>query len=124
MLLQKRVQAQNLSESAKIRKQKTNVKWVKANPTRVAAKKSRYRGKMYGYVIDGNYSEEDWKSLVASLNECCASCKQKLPLERDHIIPISQGGSNNIDNIQPLCRQCNARKGSQSIDYRQDKETT
>lgn len=28
------------------------------------------------------------------------------------------GGTNNIDNIQPLCKRCNSSKNKRYIDYR------
>ena len=59
----------------------------------------------------GTYSKDEWDSLVEKMNGVCPRCKQ--PTEKftvDHIIPISKGGSNTIENIQPLCFSCNASK--------------
>lgn len=37
------------------------------------------------------------------------------PLTVDHIIPKSKGGSNELDNLQPMCYACNHKKGNKII---------
>lgn len=41
----------------------------------------------------------------------CVQCGSDQYLEFDHVIPWSKGGASTIDNIQLLCRKCNALKG-------------
>jgi hypothetical protein len=40
----------------------------------------------------------------------CACCGTDKKLVWDHIIPLSNGGSNRRENLQRLCRRCNASK--------------
>lgn len=66
----------------------------------------------------GSHTATEWRKLCAAYNHCCVCCGQQKPLTEDHIIPVINGGSDNIDNIQPLCDTCNKRKGAKTIDYR------
>lgn len=40
----------------------------------------------------------------------CGSSKDETSLEIDHIVPVAKGGTNDIDNLQTLCRECNRMK--------------
>jgi 5-methylcytosine-specific restriction endonuclease McrA len=37
-----------------------------------------------------------------------------------HIIPISKGGKKTLENLRPICSNCNARMGSYSWDEYED----
>jgi flavoprotein len=37
------------------------------------------------------------------------------PMEYDHVIPYSMGGDNSVENIQLLCRRCNAAKSNRCV---------
>jgi len=67
----------------------------------------------------GTHTKIEWENMRLFFGECL-KCGAENDIVKDHITPIYQEGSDGIDNIQPLCRNCNASKGSESIDYRLD----
>ncbi len=42
----------------------------------------------------------------------CVICGTHLALTIDHKMPVSRGGSNDINNLQTMCMPCNASKGA------------
>ena len=50
----------------------------------------QYHFNLYGYNLNGN----------------------EVILTKDHMIPISEGGKDHIDNYQTLCFKCNVKKGN------------
>ena len=57
-------------------------------------------------------SETKKKFVAASQNWHCKNCQKQLPawFEVDHVIKLEYGGSNSIDNLVALCRDCHGRK--------------
>lgn len=79
---------------------------------------SRRRAKKLN--ADGLHTQEEWELLKKQYGYICLCCKRKEPeivLSEDHIIPLSRSGSDYIENIQPLCRECNSRKNNKIIKY-------
>ncbi len=57
--------------------------------------------------------QDDVAALVLARDgEKCVNCGATDNLEFDHILPFSRGGSSSEDNLQILCRRCNAKRGA------------
>lgn len=68
----------------------------------------------------GSHTFGEWELLKKQYNYTCPCCKKsepKIKLTKDHIIPVTKGGSNNIENIQSLCHSCNSIKSTKIIKY-------
>lgn len=96
-------------------------RWKKHNPDKVRAYKNVRRSRIAGG--GGSFTPDEWIQLITYHGRRCPCCGRQEPevkLTADHIVPVSKGGSSNIDNIQPLCLSCNCSKQDKSIDYRVD----
>lgn len=90
--------------------------WRKDNNSRVNFWTSQRRKRLKNVIGSHNFGE--WETIKAQYNWTCPHCNKQEPqikLTQDHIIPISKGGSNNIDNIQPLCGRCNSKKSAKIL---------
>lgn len=44
----------------------------------------------------------------------CGAIKEDTTLHVDHIVPVAQGGSDELDNLQTLCKSCNLSKSNRA----------
>ena len=70
----------------------------------------------------GSHTRRQWLEKLAQYNNCprCRVRWEDIPPRpdlrykhvwtKDHIIPLSLGGTDDIQNIQPLCYRCNSSK--------------
>lgn len=86
--------------------------WQKNNKDKVSASRQRYRARKN--LTSGSFSENDKKNRFEYYGNCCFYCGSSGPLEVEHRIPLSRGGSNHPSNIVPACRSCNAKKGTKT----------
>jgi len=97
--------------------------WQKAHPDkfRVISKTAFHARRARERNAPGRFSYQEWESLKVQYDYTCLCCGRQEPevkLTPDHVIPLARGGSNGIENIQPLCLRCNSRKQARTIDYR------
>ena len=92
--------------------------WELSHPDRKRKHGRDYRARKNNAPGNG-IAIEEWERILDMFgNECIGPGPHSGKLSIDHIIPISKGGADDIENIQPLCRACNSRKGTKTIDYR------
>lgn len=94
-------------------------RWRRNNPEKVTA--AIFRREALKRGLTEHHTATEWRALKVCWGNrclCCGVSGEVQTLATDHIVPLSRGGANTIDNIQPLCKSCNSRKGTKTIDYR------
>ena len=52
----------------------------------------------------------EWLEALERFNYACAYCGSTSNLSMDHVVPVSKGGQNTVDNLIPACISCNSTK--------------
>lgn len=84
-----------------VRTDKTDVDDPPTDPVRVDVRK------IYGTTL---YGEQ---------KGYCPGCKRHVEfdfMDVDHKLPLKRGGTNDFENLQMLCRNCNSKKGAKTMD--------
>lgn len=62
------------------------------------------------------------RRVVLNRNPICVECaavgRTSVAVEVDHVIPREDGGPDSVENLQPLCSMCHARKTMQELNAR------
>lgn len=103
----------------KERKQRYLKEWGKRNRAKKNAAERRRRARKSG--CEEHHTAEEFQDLCDLYGNLCLTCRESgKALTRDHVVPLSSGGSDCIGNIQPLCHSCNSWKGLRTLDFRED----
>lgn len=86
--------------------------WVKNNIDKVRIYKSNNRAKRKNSI--GTHTPHEIDNLFNKQQGKCACCYESIinGYHKDHIVPLAKQGTNDIYNIQLLCKLCNLRKSS------------
>ncbi len=60
--------------------------------------------------VGGVFTAAEFIALCRRYHQRCACCGRSRKLTPDHILCVSKGGRNVIENLQPLCLPCNSSK--------------
>lgn len=92
-------------------KRRKKREYVQANPHIENARQARRRARKAKTPLN-DLTAEQWATLQDTFQHRCAYCTKRCKgkLTKDHIIPLSQGGSHTLGNIVPACRSCNSKK--------------
>ena len=97
-----------------------NQKYAKENADTIQ-ERNRIRRANKLSIAGGHFTSTEFVKLCNSTGNKCLCCgKTDVKLTADHIIPLYDNSpyTDEISNIQPLCRSCNSSKSTKTIDYR------
>lgn len=105
--------ARRNTKEARERRQALNRRVYERDPEEAYARVSKRRARLKG--AGGHHTAAERRAVKEAFNHTCPACGSREHLQIDHIIPISQGGSDDAWNLQVLCRRCNNLKGGGSF---------
>jgi len=85
-----------------------NARYARSHPEVARTKRQRRRARLV--MAEGTFTTAEWLATVEQYGGRCAYCGGPGPLQQEHKVPLSRGGTNSIENIVPACLRCNMRK--------------
>ena len=90
--------------------------WRATNRDKMRHQLARRRAHRLGN--GGSHTLAEWQQLCDLWAHCCAYCGEAKKLTRDHKLPLSRGGTDDITNLVPACKSCNSKKRALSaVEY-------
>lgn len=101
-------------EKIKERSRERNRKWLAEHRDLDHQKRRNRRARIK--EADGKFTTQEWNDLRNDYGHRCAYCNRPMDrLTADHIIPLTRGGTNGIENIVPACHSCNSSKNAKPL---------
>jgi len=128
-LAQKREYFRNLPDDKREKKRLDHLEWqrrkaaakpkqweVRAPSAYQSTRFQNWKARKMG--VTGTITAQEWAAVCERYGGICLCCRELKPLTLDHIVPLTRGGLNVIENAQPLCFRCNNLKRCKSVDFR------
>lgn len=74
-------------------------------------RETKVQRKLAMKVGDQHPCDHQRAEVLRSNHGLCAYCNTRPATELDHMVSLSQGGLDRLDNLMPSCRWCNVSKG-------------
>lgn len=96
------------------KRQQTYQKWCLNHPQKVIEKAM----KRYELLLNSDYTltDKEWQEVLKYFNNSCAYCGSSESLTKDHVVPITKGGTTSRNNIIPACLSCNQSKSNKELE--------
>lgn len=113
-----RTDSERLSAENSQRRREAKLDPERADGYRESARACTAKRRALKLAAGESYTKEDVARLYGKQEGLCAYCPKPLlrDYEVDHVVPLSRGGSNGIENIALACMPCNRSKGSKSLE--------
>ncbi len=90
--------------------------WYKLGSTQVKGYENVNETRIH---ISSNTRKQVWGKIFSDIDGECYGCTQPIDVYNyivAHITPLSKKGTNDLDNLYPLCKDCNSKMGSKSFE--------
>lgn len=93
-------------------------KYLHTEKGRLTSRKNNRNRRALKLNARGEITRDEEKWIMEFYGYRCLRCGRTDTLAIDHVISLSRGGDDTIENAQILCKKCNSKKGTKTIDYR------